>query len=261
MNALKVLMGYRKNKIALQRPVFFVPGWTDESCANWNMAYKSSPPIKEWFKLVSSNYKLANFVTFTEQESIHCNSFLDFGLLVKNKIQAAIGCQNVFDIVGHSMGGLDIRAAIAIHNLSYVENCITVASPHKGTQLGDIAPKIMQYKPHHKIQCINLDPDHVPIQTINSLENRKKFLDGVRKFYQFVGTQDMAVARNAKIDTKDIDSTLLNKITTVEIGGATHSAKGGITRDIRVVVALLNILIGIQPEKPKYNYGYIFKKV
>lgn len=256
-NKLKALF---RNKIGLKRPVFFVPGWTDESCANWTYPYRLSPPIKEWFKKICSNLGLVNFVTFTEQESVNCNSFIDFGLILKNKIESAIGSQNSFDIVGHSMGGLDIRGAIAIHNLSRAENCITVATPHKGSQLGDIGPIFKQYKPHHKIQCINLDPDHVPIQTINSLQNREKFLRNIKKLYQLVGTRDMVVARNAKIDKEGLGSVLLDKIITVEIGGVTHSAKGGITRDVRVIIALFNAFMGIEPEKPKYNYGYIFKK-
>jgi len=247
-------------KIELERPIFFVPGWTDESCANWTTPYKNSPSVKEWFEKIYNNCQLVNYVTFTEQESINCNSFIDFGLILKNKVESAIGYQKEFDIVGHSMGGLDIRAAIEIHNLNCVYNCITVATPHKGTELGDIAPKFVQYKPHHKIQCINLDPDHVPIQTINSAQNREKFLQKIQKFHQFVGTRDMAVARNAKIDKTDLDPGLLDKIITVEIGGATHSAEDGITRDARVVIAILNVLRGIEPEKPKYNYGYIYKK-
>lgn len=258
--ALNKLKEVLQNKIKLQRPVFFVPGWTDESCANWTASYKNSPPIKEWFEKISNNCELVNYVTFTEEESTHCNSFIDFGLILKNKVESVIGCQKEFDIIGHSMGGLDIRVAIALHNLNRTYNCITVATPHKGTELGDIGPKIMQYKTHHKIQCINLDPDHVPIQTINSQQNREKFLKGVKKFYQFAGTRDMAVARNAKIDKKGFDSMLCDKITTVEIGGVTHSAKDGITRDVRTVIAILNILMGIEPEKPKYNYGYIYKK-
>jgi len=146
------------------------------------------------------------------------------------------------------MGGLDIRTAIAMHGLNCVENCITVVTPHKGSQLGDIGLVFMKYKPHHKIQCINLDPDHLPVQTINSLQN------------QSVGTRDMAVARNAKIDTKSISSTSLDKIITVEIGGATHSADAGIIRDVRVIIAIFNALMGIEPERPKYNYGYIIKR-
>jgi hypothetical protein len=257
-NKLKELF---RNKIELKRPVFFVPGWTDESCANWTQSFKLSPSIKDWFKKTSSNCEMVNFVTFTEQESIGCNSFIDFGLILKKKVESAIGNKKLFDIVGHSMGGLDIRTAIAMHDLECVENCITVATPHKGSQLGEIGPIFMKYKPQHKIQCINLDPDHLPVQTINSLQNRKKFLEKVKKLYQFVGTRDMAVARNAKIDTRSISSASLDKIITVEIGGVTHSANGGITRDVRVIIAIFNALMGIEPEKPKYNYGYIIKRV
>jgi len=256
-NKLKELF---RNKIELKRPVFFVPGWTDESCANWTQSFKLVPAIKDWFNKTTGNCGMVNFVTFTEQESVGCNSFIDLGLILKKKVETATGCKESFDIVGHSMGGLDIRAAVAMHGLGHVENCITVATPHKGSQLGDIGPIFMKYKPHHKIQCINLDPDHLPVQTINSLQNRNKFLENMKKLYQFVGTRDMVVARNAKIDTKGLASALIDKIVTVEIGGATHSADGGITRDVRVIIAIFNALMGIEPERPKYNYGYIIKR-
>ena len=258
--ALNKLKEFFRNKISLKRPVFFVPGWTDESCANWAQPYKSFLSIREWIERICNNRELVNFIKFSEKETIGANSFVDLGLLLKNKIESVIGPRNEFDLIGHSMGGLDIRAAIELHGLKNVVNCITVATPHKGTEFGDIGPRIMKYKPHHKIQCINMDPDHLPIQTINSSGNRKKFLRGVRNFCQFVGTRDMVVARNAKIDTEGLDTSLCNKVTTVEIGGVTHSAKDGITRDVRTIVALVNILIGIQPEKPKYNYGYILRK-
>ena len=48
-NALNKLEEFTKNKIALKRPVFFVPGWTDESCACWRESNKINICIKDWF--------------------------------------------------------------------------------------------------------------------------------------------------------------------------------------------------------------------
>lgn len=259
-NAYNKLTELMRSKIEINRPVFFVPGWTDESCANWKCGYRNQAPMKEWISRIAKNPKILNFATFILEESKSCVSFIDFGKILKDKIESEIGKQQEFDLVGHSMGGLDIRAAIAIHAFKNVYNCITVATPHKGTDLAGIAAKIKNYPAHHKIQCQNLDPDYEPIQKINSLENRKAFLGGICKFYQFVGTRDMAVMKSAKIDKKDLPAALCEKIVTVEIGGATHSAEGGITRDVRVILATINIFMGAEPEKPKGNYGYVYRK-
>ena len=34
-DAIAQLNKFKNNKITLERPVFFVPGWTDESCQCW----------------------------------------------------------------------------------------------------------------------------------------------------------------------------------------------------------------------------------
>jgi len=259
-NAYKKLMELMRSKIELERPVFFVPGWTDESCFNWKYGYRNQAPMKVWASKITKNPAMLNFTTFTLEESKSCVSFIDFGKILKDNIESKIGKQQEFDLIGHSMGGLDIRAAIAIHGLKNAYNCITVATPHKGTDLAGIAAKINNYPAHHKIQCQNLDPDYEPIQKINSLENRKAFLGGICKLYQFVGSRDMAVMKSAKIDKKGLSTALCDKIVTVEIGGATHSAEGGITRDVRVVLAIINIFMGVELEQPKRNYGYVYRK-
>lgn len=259
-NAYKKLTELIRSKIELARPVFFIPGWTDESCTNWKSGYRSQVPMKAWVSRIAKNPEMLNFITFTLEESKSCASFIDFGKFLKDRIESLIGEKGQFDLVGHSMGGLDIRAVIAIHGLKNVYNCMTVATPHKGTDLAGIAAKIKNYPPHHKIQCQNLDPDYEPVQKINSLENRKAFLEGVSKFYQFVGTRDMAVMKSAKMDKRELPVGLCEKLVTVEIGGATHSAEGGITRDLRVILAIINILMGTEPEKPKGNYGYVYRK-
>jgi hypothetical protein len=265
VRAKKKLENLVRDKINLKRPVFFVPGWTDEDNTCWKTAYrKGYVPIKDWISKIAKNSNLAEYITFTEKESEKCKSFFDFADVLKPKIWDKIGKNKKFDIVGHSMGGLDVVAAIIDDDkpLLNVYNLITVATPHQGSELGEIGSIFRKYKPHHALQCINLDPDQLPIKLINKLEARKTLLSRVDKLYCLMGTRDMAVMRSARYNKKSLNPELYKKkVKIVEFGGATHSQKYGITQDPRVILAIVNILLGIELEEPKYNYGYIYKRV
>lgn len=76
-----------------------------------------------------------------------------------------------------------------------------------------------------------------------------------------MGTRDQAVMRGARFNKVGIDQKLYEKrVEILEIDGATHSQKYGITQDPRTILAVLRILLDIELEKPKYNYGYLYKK-
>ena len=260
-HALKKIEELMKNKVELKRPVFFVPGWRDEVCVCWKTAYqKGYKPIREWILSIIKNKELAYFVTFTQKETQGCSSFFELGHILKTKIWHAIGDHETFDLVGHSMGGLDASAAITdnIEPLQNVCSLITVATPHQGSELGEIGPLFEKYEKHHALQCLNLDPDQLPIKLINKLETRKRLLENIQKLYCLTGTRDMAVMRSARFNTEGIDTDFYNKkVALIEFGGATHSNKEGITQDPRSMLTIIHLLIGIEPEKPKYNYGYI----
>ena len=264
-NALKKLEELAENKIELKRPVFFVPGWTDENNVCWKTSYqKGYIPIKYWISRTTRNPDLAEYITFSIKESKKCKSFFDFGDILKEKIWNKIDKDKEFNLVGHSMGGLDSVAAIIDSEdpLLNVNDLITVATPHQGSELGEIGPIFRKYKPHHASQCINLDPDQLPIKLINKLENRKTLLKRVNKLYCLMGTRDQAVMRSARYNKKDLEPELYaKKVEVIEFGGATHSQKYGITQDLKVILSILNILTGVELERPKYNYGYIYKKV
>ena len=112
-NAADRLEELAKNKLELKRPVFFIPGWTDESCVCWMSPYLSRGMcMKEWVPRIIKNPDLVNYVSFSNKESESCKSFFDFGDILKEKIWGRIGKKTDFDSVGHSMGGLDAVAAI-----------------------------------------------------------------------------------------------------------------------------------------------------
>ena len=78
-------------------------------------------------------------------KSRSCKSFFDFGDILKDKIHKRIGKRKHFDLVGHSMGGLDSVAAITDEEqtLKHVNKLITVATPHQGSELGEIGPILL----------------------------------------------------------------------------------------------------------------------
>jgi len=262
-NALTQLNQYVSGKLTLARPVFFVPGWTDEDNTWWTTTdEKLGVSAEKWFSDIFTNDDLATYVTFSEEESKGCKSFLDFGPVLKNKIFEKIGKRTEFDLIGHSMGGLDSVAAIIDDTapLLKIRNLITVATPHQGSELGEIGPIFRDYPPHHAMQCVNLDPDQMPIKYVNQLDIRKKLLNRIKELYCFMGTVDMAVMRSARLNKKDLNPAFYEKkVEVLEIGGATHTGKDGITLDPRTILKIISILMDFPLEKPKYNYGYIYK--
>ena len=263
--AVKKLEELAQQHVALQRPVFFVPGWTDEANVCWTSAYrKGDVPIKDTLARMAANADLAAYVTFTEQQSKQCKSFFDFGELLKQTIREAIGPKAPCDLVGHSMGGLDAIAAILddAPPLLQVVNLVTVATPHQGSELGELGPILKTFPPHHAIQCLHLDPDQPAIRLINKVEARQTALSRVQKLYCLMGTRDMAVMRSARYNKAGLDPAFYKeKVEIVEIGGARHSDLFGITQDPRLLLSVIDILLGIELEKPQKNCGYVYKNV
>ncbi len=268
--ALDKLNEWANNKIGLKRPVFFVAGWTDESCAAWMNSDKINKSIRDWLTEICLNQDQSYYINF-EKESPDCNNFLDFGEVLKKKIWDVLGKNKEFDIVGHSMGGLDIRAAIALGEpLLNIRNCLTVSTPHWGDNFGGfnawlrktlfgskIANLFAKETPYQIVQSQQLDPDYESIKTINKLENREAFLERVDKMFQFKGTQDFTVKGSAFIDRTGLSPQLTDKIENVIIEGADHTGKIGITKDPRTVLAILRILLGIILEQEYENYGIL----
>jgi len=182
--AIDQLNKFKIDKINLNRPVIFVAGWRDERCKAWIEDTRNNISIKTWFEHIAVDSDDASFINF-EKETKDCASFLDFGEFLKNQIWSIMGKNSEFDIVGHSMGGLDIRAAMTQGEpLLGCHKCITVATPHQGDHFGGmnlflmtgwrgkIFSKFRPMTPYHVVQGKNLDPDYPPIQTINTGKNR-----------------------------------------------------------------------------------------
>jgi triacylglycerol esterase/lipase EstA (alpha/beta hydrolase family) len=271
--ALARLSSLAGKGVSLKRHAFFVPGWAGEEGKAWRgydkPVLKGHGSIKNWIdRIVRTPDKVTyvSYVEFSEKESQVSRSFFEFAELLKARVRAEIKPDEAIDLIGHSMGGLDMVAAITQGKdpLLNVVNCVTVASPLQGIPYAGFVKRVdellpwLEWKPWHHEQVKNMAHHSREIERINAHENRTVLLERVKAFYQLEGTQDMTVMRNARLRTDGLPDALKNKITQLVIEGATHSGAAGITHDPRTALFLTSILADIPIEKPKFNYGYVY---
>ncbi len=268
------LEGYKHNKLKLQYPVFFVPGWTGENCDAWKKNYDGIPKEYQeyyhtaqfWIEEIVENKQLANFIDFTEAETSTSPSFMELGACLGKKI-LAINKSEPVNLVGHSMGGLDIRSAVINDDFPSlnVKNILTVGTPNNGTPEANlmhyefvqrIAKNFKKMKTYHILQCCSMGSKSEAIKKINTKENRLKMFDRIEKFYVFMGLRDSTVKGSPKLDKKDIPEGLYeNKVITIQTSSAEHTGKDGITQDPRIFLPLIRALCGIEL-KDDLNHGY-----
>lgn len=271
--ALAKLASLAAQGVALRRRLFFVPGWSGEEGQAWKgygkSLLKGHASVKEWIdKLVRNRDQVTyvSYLSFSPKESANAKSFLDFAEILKAKVRAKAKPDEPIDVIGHSMGGLDIVAAITQGRdaLTNVQNCVTVASPFRGIAYSKFVKDVdrllpwLHWEPYHHTQVRHMDHQAKAIRMINEVKNRVKLLERVRAFYQLEGTQDMTVMRNARLRTDGLPEGLKKKITQLIVEGAAHSGASGITHDPRTLLYLISIIADLPLEKPKLNYGYLY---
>ena len=212
--------------------------------------------ISEWIDQIVDNPDQVIFINF-QPVTASCQSFLDFGEILKNKIWAAIGKNQPFDLVGYSMGGLVVRAALTqLEPLLNCQNCISADVPHGGDDFGGIIKALEKFAPHlmfkmdnipiyQQEQVENMDPSCRSMQKINSLENRKVFLQRVNKFYQFKGTRDYVVMDSCFLDSVGLGELYTQKVTSIPVQGCGHVGINGVTIDVRTILAVFHMLLDI----------------
>ena len=271
--ALKALKAWAKKGITLTRHVFFVPGWAGEEGCCWTAAYPhvldGHQPIKYWVERIVRNPQLVRFVSyvqFTEQESAACPTFLQFADLLKTKIRYEAPADAPLDLVGHSMGGLDIIGAL-VNGGDYlrhpVVNAVTVGSPLRGVPYGNLVYRIREllptvpWLPHHLEQLRNMDHGAGAIRLINRLDMRELLLARVARCYSLYGTQDFVVEGNAHFRTEGLAGASRKKLGELAIAGAAHTGAIGITQDPRTAAAIFTILAGGTVGEPPGNQGIL----
>ena len=255
--------------LSLRRPVFFVPGWTGERCKAWTTPYTAkNQTAKSWVERIFQNAK--SFCTYLnfQDDSPKCESFCDFG----NVVRREIGDQTPCDCIGHSMGGLDIAAAIGMCHppLLNVRNFITFGSPLRGTQFGDIAALlsklgVKKLEPYQETQARNMDPDHPMIRQLQSPAVLRRILENTDRIYCFYGSRDLAIQKAGKLELQDIEpawksappAAVAQKVRNILYQGVEHSGSAGITQDPRTVLNLVRVLANVPLPDPSYNHGFV----
>lgn len=289
--ARKELREFRNKKITLKRDVFFVPGWTDEGCICWTEPYIESGEDKlagweytvaDWEYLIENPQRMHYIrlvrkekaisiirdrrgkikkVEFQSDPSYNYTNFFQFAELLKAKIREEIGKRdkNQIDLVGHSMGGLDVIAAITLkpsddypeikkfiktEPLDNVGLAITVSTPYKGSLPSDMVKhsrlhEILRPEWSHgtREQCENMAFDSPFIKIINRREIRERLLEKSKKgAHTFSGANDAAV----KPEYAFIDGAENHQPFKL----AAHSHRMGITKDPRFHLELFTLLKG-----------------
>ena len=195
-------------------------------------------------------------ITFDSDSTYDYTNFFQFAELIKTKIRAT-GVNEV-DLVGHSMGGLDIISAVALDReddypevkgfiktdpLNGVGLVVTVATPYKGSGPANL----VKYTPLDEIfrsewsdgvrkQCENMAYDSAFIKIINQNEIRTKLLKNAKiGVYTFSGKNDGAVTSQDAF----IEDT--NNHAPFEL--VMHSQRMGITQDPRLHFALFSLFM------------------
>lgn len=174
------------------------------------------------------------------------------------------------NLIGHSMGGLDIRAAILDDEEPglNIKNVITVGTPNNGTgeaglfgirSIRDLFRRFKGLKPYQIAQGHSMFSKGKFIQSVNTLKNRLKLLNRIEKFYVFMGLRDAVVKGSPKLNLDGIVEDIRKKVKVIQTSSADHSGKDGITQDPRIFLPIIKVLCGIELED-NFNYGYIYIK-
>ena len=261
--ALTQLNTWTQTPATLKRPVFFVPGWTDDICKGWTIGYsRLNTPMQDWADKIFTNPNLGYFINFSKADSDSCDSFLDYSKILRERIWRLVGRDQPFDILGHSMGGLDIRAAIIDEKdpLLNVNNCLLVAAPNEGSQWGDLCQAHLIRDPRKLTdaqvrQGVNMDPDHPIIQAINQVKVKREFLKNINKLYTLRGWKDTAGFSSSRFTYSGMEQEFPGKVTEINYDGTTHTGRNGITQDPRVTTDIVKILTDIPMAENRLNYG------
>ena len=270
--ALKKLEALAELGVVLKRHVFFIPGWAGDEGYCWTRPYDRVPkghgPARVWFNRIVRNHDRMTFLRFSLKASRSCENFFDFAQILKGKIRRVVRDNQPIDLIGHSMGGLDIMAALT-HGprpLRNVVSAIAVASPLGGVFYGRLVKRIEQLLPgvqwtdHHLTQVRNLDRRSSAIRRINATPVRRRLLHRLEGFACVEGSRDYVVMRSARLRTQGLPASLRRKVTSSVIGGAEHTNRLGVTQDPRTILRLLSIVAGLPIPKPSRNYGLIYQR-
>ena len=269
--AFALLKECENDKIVLPRKTFFVPGWATEKSCLWIDPFSAeNASMSQWVeKIVEDDKKKVHFLRFSRKESDSCPNFECFGKLLYSKIKPFLEDKDeVFDMVGYSMGGLDICSSVIFGDIPSrsVGKIITLGCPFRGDKWAEVLEdfniffwflfgswllvrfliyKFGGYSEANVYQLENLRPRSRYIKDLDTKQHRLRLLSQVEKLYVFYSKSDRFVGNDARFDRKKISEDLLKeKLEEISFEGTIHYGTMGLSQDPRVLLRVLEILSG-----------------
>lgn len=281
--------------LRLKRPVFLVSGWTDQACLCWTEPYTEGGgarrlgweyTIQDWAgKIVDpadhgkvvfiknvedeNNLQIKRFISGPRKGKIRAatwggdatgkyENFFQFSELLKSKIRATGSGE--YDLIGHSMGGLDIIAAVLLDRqvdqepevqrfiktppLEGTHHIITVSTPFRGSPAAGLVKNtrvdeifMPNWSQGIRKQSEAMAPDSSFIKIITHSERQRRLIPKVSGSVHTFGSQnDRAVPDSCRM----IDGA--NNHLAADFGLAQHSQRMGIPQDPRTALGIFRIL-------------------
>ena len=275
----------RMAPIRLRRPVFFVPGWRDQGGCCWTQPYVEDGAdcrpgweytVQDWVAqwVRPADRTQVHFVRLVEQEerlrenppaweqdaTSRYENFFQFAELLKGRIRAS-GIEE-YDLVGHSMGGLDSIAAIILDvavdgepevnafinspPLEGAARLITVATPFRGSPTAELVKRTQfdellmpNWLPGIRKQAEAMATSSPFIHIITSREREQRLIQRVPGgVHTFGSYNDLVVPSTHRM----IAGATNHPAADFQL--ARHSQRLGIPQDPRLALAVFSILSG-----------------
>lgn len=259
------IKAWESQRVTLRRPLYFVPGLSDESGEScWG-----TPGEKNSFhgvmNRICSNPIYARFHRFlvgSPPHPPHHEDFITFGADLARRIWDDVSHSGEeVDVVCHSMGGLDTFAAIAllddypelgVQPLRLVDNVITFDTPFTGFNAADNAI-FMKLKKQQRPDEPTLISQAIALKTgalrMHEVDQRRdRFLQNVRAFYprgadNFGGLLEVPHESASFGKQSDFAPEWRDRYRPyVSWEDTTHSGPRGVTRDLRAIVEVVTLL-------------------
>jgi hypothetical protein len=260
----------QRGKLSLQRTLYLVPGFEDETAGCWARGMNTIADVwgprifNNWQLAVASQdlqnqvkWKWANVRLIDFDAGVHRPSFLDFADTLRKAIQPEYpddhSSMGEFDVVCHSMGGLDAFAALVddlapAHpvppgdRIARAFNFVTMDTPYRG--IPNWMARLKMTAAGKEDQCRAMAPDSPELQLVAAAASRlpsravRVTCYGVDSASQVEVTSGDLYADAARFAHERQTS----DYRFFQIPGASHSGPQGITQSVITIANLFHTL-------------------